>query len=666
MPALPAALPRPGPLHGPYPQRRAEGETLAWRLIDAAGDALAGLPGAAARAEARFLRRIEALPAPPDAAAFAQELAGVRAGLSRHGFDEAGLARGLRLAAEALRRSRGQTPYPTQLRAARAMLQGRLVELDTGEGKSIALLLAAAVAALAGVPVHVVSSNDYLCARDAEAAAAPLALLGLRAGAIQAELAPEARRARYACDVCWVTARELGFDYMKDGLGASPPLLRGLNLALIDEADSVLIDHARTPLLIARAAPPALAPARLAWAQACAASLREGEDFRLDAGHRAVELSDAGRARIDAADAAAARADAAAPRDPRAGRDLVRQALVARHLLRRDRDYLIVRRDGRDLLQLIDPTTGRAMPGTQWQRALHALVAHREGLELPPAMQVEAQLAVQSLFARYLQLGGASGTLREARLELRWFYRLPVRRIEPHRPGRRRELGTALFADAAARCAVVAARARAVAAAGRAMLIGCGSVAEAEALAAELCRRLADDGAARVQLLHARHAADEPERLAQAGRAGTITVTTLVAGRGADIACEPAVLAAGGLHVANLMHNRSARLDRQLLGRAARHGAPGSCETLRSLDDEALAESTPRALRALARACALPGGWRPAAHDSPLPPVRRRAATAFAAVVQAAQGAADLHARWQLRRDDRRRRIALAFSRGPV
>ena len=506
---------------------------------------------------------------------------------------EAALARVSAACAETL----GVTPYPTQLRAARALLRGELVEMATGEGKTLAVGLAAACGALAGRPVHVVTANDYLAARDCEWLRPLFRSLGLTCGHVTAASDPAARRAAYACSITYCPGRELVFDYLRDRLlaprphtpllgriatmGAAPrpqrTLLRGLWMAIVDEADSVLLDEALMPLVLSGPAGKAESREVLELARAQAQALTAGEDFVLDAVNRRARLTEAGLRRLQADPAANARY-----------RTLLHQteyaetALAALHLYRRDRDYLVCN----ETVQIIDEATGRAAPGRVWSRELHGFISLKEGCPPPPGMRTVAQITFQTFFPRYLHLCGTSGTLREERAELASVYGLRVTCVERRLPHRLQRSPTRLFASSEAQIDAVVARVRELRESGRPVLIAMDSVAEADALA----RRLGERGIAH-QVLHARQDRAESELIAQAGRPGTVTVTTNIAGRGTDILIDPAVAAAGGLHVIACQHNRARRTDRQLCGRAARQGNPGSCERWVSVQQALFAES---------------------------------------------------------------------------
>jgi preprotein translocase subunit SecA len=647
-------LPRPGLLYGSYPQRSrapGTGASLAGAaadLADLAGDTLMRPFGRTPDFDT-WLRR-ERKAARSDQRPFDERVAAVRAELARFGLAPGLVARAQWLVAQAVDEIRGLRPYRTQHHAAWAMLRDRLVEMDTGEGKSLALLMAAATAALAGMPVHVVTANDYLAERDAQAARPVLERLGLGVAAVVPALQAAERRAAYACDVVYGTARELGFDYLRDQLVArsgTPPLLRGLCLALIDEADSVLIDHARTPLVIAMPQTQAGSTLRTSSLAATiyehSGRLQAGIDFTLFPHEHRAEPTAAAIEGLQAALAGLPHN----PGDARISAQGLAQALVVRHLLQRDRHYVVQQRDGTAQVVLIDETTGRVLPGTTWTGGIQDFVAVKEACEAPQALRTAQQISLQRLFSRYWKLGGISGTLRESRLELFLFYRLRVQRIEPRRPSRRRHAGLRLFADRARQFDAVLASVQTRRARGQPVLVGTESIATSEALAAHL-----QAAGLRVTVLNARHDAQEAQLIARAGWLGTITVTTNMAGRGTDIELDDGA-ACRGLHVIACTLNASRRIDRQLLGRSARNGQPGSCETLLALSDGVFDRWLPAPLQAwlAARAGtgslpALPGRW-------------------LARGLQALQETSDLLQRWRLVQHEQRTQDLLAYTQGP-
>lgn len=573
-----ATLPTPGIFWGCYPERSAT-QAVSRQLLGPIGY----------RRQVATCREQMAPLANLDAAAFADHVRSLRSRLTRDGLNAISIPAGLAAASEAARRHLGQTPYDSQLFAACVILDNRLAEMATGEGKTLAALLAAATGALAGIPVHVLTANDYLVTRDAERLAPAYAGLGLSVGAVTSALTEEARRTAYNCAITYVTARELTFDYLRDGLRSggrasdltrraralegnnAPPLLRGLCMAVLDEADSLLIDEALTPLILSRQDDDPANRGFFWQALMLADRLQAGQDFLLQA-DEPPKLTERGRQQL----AKLAEALNGRWRSGRMREDAVSQALSARHHFQRDRDYLV--RDGK--IEIIDATTGRTAPGRIWSRGLHTLIELKEGCKPSPIARTLAQITYQRFFPRYLRLGGMSGTLREARSELRQVYELPVVRVALRTPSQRRYLPPRLFADADSLWHAVTSRVAELRAAGRPVLIGTASVGESEALSL----RLAAAGIAH-QVLNARFDQEEAALVACAGQAGQVTVCTNIAGRGTDIKLGPGVAAAGGLHVLCCQSKATAAIERQLQGRCARQGDSGSTETWLSLDE---------------------------------------------------------------------------------
>jgi preprotein translocase subunit SecA len=606
----PAALPIAGIALGPYPERAAEKDGRAprfsgWRLS----------PALDQRRQQRFLDSVDAHSTAARAladSAFQGRVRQVRAQLGAEGFGDTPLSDAFALVREATRRTLGMEQFRTQLTAARIMLDNQLAEMATGEGKTLAAAVAAATAALAGVPVHVITSNDYLVARDAEHLGPVYRMLGLSVGAVTRELDQAQRRAAYACDITYCTAKELTFDYLRDRLvrrslqsdlhdrvrqldggktESSGLLLRGLWMALVDEADSILIDEARTPLILSQ---PRVNPQQQTYVQQAlrvAMHLAAGRDFRLDPSAQVADLTAAGRERL----AQLVKKLGGLWQDRRHRDEIVSLALVAHHLLFRDQHYLV--RDRKILM--IDQTTGRVAPGRVWSRGLQQLLEVKEGCPPSGEMETIAQITYQRFFPRYLRLCGMSGTLTEAQAELESVYGLRVQRVPLRKRSRRQNLGTRVFVNREDKWQAVVDRARRMQEAGRPVLIGTDSVADSDQLSIRLA-------AARVehQVLNARQDSEEAAMVARAGEPGRVTVTTNMAGRGTDIPLAPGVAERGGLHVICCQHNSSPRIDRQLHGRAARQGDPGSVETVLSLQDGLLARSLPAFVRRAATAMA--------------------------------------------------------------
>lgn len=605
----------------PAPERRERREGALERIVEGfAARPMAWLRPRRARLRA-FARAVIAAGAALerlDDKGLADEIASVRRVLARGDGKAANLVRAFACIREATGRTLGMRHFDVQLMAGRAMLDGVIAEMATGEGKTITGLLTAIAAALQGTPVHVVTVNAYLAKRDCEGLRPVIEAFGLTCALVDHEMSPPQKRRAYAADIVFVTNKDVAFDYLRDrvALGAvrnratlavrrlagdrdhAPLMLRrGLPMALVDEADLVFVDEARTPLIISRAVPEDDAAAAIyAVALEKARLLCAPTDFRVDRKKRAVTLTPAGAERTRTLTA-----DLGGPWRARRGREeLIRQALQALHVYALDRDYVIVE----NKVEIVDEHTGRIMPGRSWERGLHQMIETKEGAALSDRMVVEARITYQRLFRRYRLVAGMTGTVRGLETELWRVFRLRTVRVPTRRPSRRRDAAPRVFASDADRWAAVAEAACATALeAGRATLVGTRSVESSEKLAALLRRR----GVA-TQVLNAVHDEAEAAVVAQAGQPGVITIATAMAGRGTDIALHPAVREAGGLHVIVTEPHESARIDRQLVGRAGRQGDPGSSALFAALDDDIFRAHAPvlaRVCRHLMRAFAL-------------------------------------------------------------
>lgn len=552
-----------------------------------------------------------------------ERAAALRSALARPRLAAPDVALALALVREAAVRSLGLAAFAVQLAGAAALLRGMCAEMATGEGKTLTAALAATCAALAGRPVHVITVNDYLAQRDADFAAPLLAFFGLQVGCTQQGQDAQARRAAYACNVTWCTNKDLVFDHLRDGLaagtgksprrsrvasllgagapGAAGPMIPDLAFAIVDEADSVLVDEARTPLIIS-SEQERIDPEVYRQALEIAGGLDPERHCIVDAAQRRVDLTEEGREGV-AELVASCRMDGLW-RSERAREQLCRQALAALHLYRRDRDYIV--RDGK--VQIVDEFTGRVLADRSWEKGLHQMVEAKEGLAVTPHRVPVARMTYQSFFTRYERLAGMSGTVREVAGELWAVYGLPVVRIPTHQPVRRADLGHRVFVEPEDRLAALVERCVALQAAGRPVLIGTRSVAMSEAVVAHL----AGAGIA-ARLLNAKQDREEAGVIAAAGQRGCVTVATNMAGRGTDIAIDPGVREAGGLHVILTELHESARIDRQLFGRCARQGDPGSCETIACVQDDLFRHFGDgwllAALARRSRAALLPPAW---------------------------------------------------------
>ena len=518
--------------------------------------------------------------------------------------DAAAVDRAFAIVREVSARRLGKRHFPVQLMGGLALFEGRMVEMATGEGKTLTAVPAAVVAALAGQPVHVVTVNDYLAERDARDLEPVYAFFGLTVGVVLSETDEAARRAAYACDVTYVANKNLTFDYLRDrvALGArrglarrlagalaaprapQPLFLRGLAFAIVDEADSVFVDEARTPLILSRmTSDPALA---LLYEQALALArgLRPNLDFRLDALGRHASLTERGKRQV----AATAPEGGGLWRIRRAREELVVQALSALHHFQRGRDYVILD----DTVQIVDEFTGRVMPDRSWQSGLHQMIEVKEGVPVTGQKETLAQITYQRFFRRYRRLAGMTGTGIELAGEFREVFGLVTLRIPTHRRRLRRDLRSVFFRSASDRWDAVARRVAGLRASGRPVLVGTRSV-EASDRASAALDRLGIPHA----VLNARQHAEEAAIVARAGAVGAVTVATNMAGRGTDIPLDPEARRLGGLHVILTEYHESARIDRQLYGRAGRQGDPGSTEAMVALDDELFTRYAPRLSR---------------------------------------------------------------------
>lgn len=652
-------FPAPGLVFGDYPERREKppAHDAATRLVDSASDVFARLLGKQLARHRRFAQQVTARTRQwSGGAAFpVEQLLATQAALARGRASQSDYVDAFALACVASVRHLGLQPRDTQVMAARCLLDRQLAEVATGEGKTIAIALAASVAALSGAPIHVVTANDYLAARDAAGLNSFYAALGLTVSAVAQNMRSDARRTAYRADVTYCTAKELAFDYLRDGLarprdggglmqrarrlaGERPedtgPVMRGLCVAIIDEADTVLIDEARVPLVIACNRDIADDAQFFVDALEIARACIPGVDYVLAPERNAAELTDHGRERVLRWPAQGGTL-AGNQRHREQGACL---ALAALHLYQRDRDYVV--KGG--LVTIVDETTGRGSPGRAWSRGLHQLMELKEGCKLTERSETSAQITYQRFFNRYLHLCGMSATLRECRAELRLTYGLGVVPIPRHLPSRQVRFPSRLFATNAALFSAVTERAATLSRAGRPVLIGTSSVAESTHLSDWLTRK----GLAHA-LLNARQDSEEAAVVVRAGESGCITVATSMAGRGTDIALAPEAMQAGGLHVILCQHNPSRRIDRQFIGRAGRRGEPGSYEVWLSMQSRLFAFWVPTA-------------WQPALAGwiSCLSPVSRFTA----AVPQWIEERAHARQRLALARADQSAERAFAFS----
>jgi preprotein translocase subunit SecA len=483
---------------------------------------------------------------------------------------------------EVARRIIRQRPYDTQVLAGLAMHDGKIAEMMTGEGKTLAAVFPACLNALTGKGVHIFTFNDYLAERDALRMGPIYRFLGFTVGYITTAMETRERKAAYGCDVTYVTAKEAGFDYLRSFLCYDPDEIpqRPFHMVIVDEADSILIDEGRIPLVIAE--PMQYQDRRLKRLAALVRDLQAEVDYGCDPDLRHVFLTERGITRVE----------------QELGMDnlykgengellaLLNNALQAHVVLKRDVDYIV--RDNR--VELVDEFTGRAVANRHWPDGLQEAVEAKEGLKRQSGGKVLGSCALQHFLNAYPKIAGMAGTAQAAADELKQYYNLEVAVIPPYRPCIRADEPDLIYADYEAKLKGLVAEIVKVHASGRPILIGTGSIRESEHLAG-----LLDQAGIDYCLLNAKNDQVEAEIIAKAGVLGAVTISTNMAGRGTDIRLggkdergREQVVALGGLYVIGVNHFESSRVDNQLRGRAGRQGEPGTTRFFVSLRDELL------------------------------------------------------------------------------
>jgi len=480
---------------------------------------------------------------------------------------------------EVAHRTIGLRPYDEQLAAGFALSGGAVIEMQTGEGKTLAAVAPVALAALSGGGAHVLTFNDYLAQRDAGWMGPVYEYLGLSVGCVQEKSTIEDRQRAYGCDITYLTAKEAGFDFLHGFLSLEPDRLlrRGASFALVDEADSILIDEARVPLVIAGSVEGGENSA--VQTAVVARQLVSGVHFDTDEYGHNISLTEGGAARAEAILGCTSLYDSD-------NLDLLadlRNALHALHLLERDRDYIV--RRGR--IELVDENTGRVAEKRQWPDGLQAAIEAKEELELQDEGRILGSITMHHFLRTYPRLCGMTATATSSAEELGDFYDLSVVMVPSHRPCVRVDDEDVVFTHRGAKRRALVAEITSVHATGRPVLVGTASVAESEELAEVL-----EASGVPCRVLNAKNDELEASVIADAGAPGAVTISTNMAGRGTDIRLGGAderdrdrVITAGGLYVIGTNRHESLRIDRQLRGRAGRQGDPGSSRFFVSLGD---------------------------------------------------------------------------------
>ncbi len=505
---------------------------------------------------------------------------------------------GFALVREAARRTIRMRHFDVQMMGGIILFHGRIAEMDTGEGKTLTATLPMYIHALVGKGAHLATVNDYLAARDAELMKPVYEMLGLTVGVIQTPDRQDQRRVAYACDITYGTAKEFGFDFLRDRLllrrmgrtqddflgdGSSQrwddsgeqPVQRQAHFALVDEADSILIDEARTPLIIGSLGEKARAQvvATYQWAAEQAPMYVEQEHYDYDHDTRKVELTAEGRQFMRSLPAP----------DLLRGVGLIdlyeytERAVKVYRDFHLDRQYVV--RDGE--IVIVDEFTGRLAEGRKWRDGIHQAIEAKEGVEVSVPTGQAARITIQDLFLRYRFLAGMTGTAITSAREFRKIYHTPVTRVPTNRPVQRQSLPVAVYGSSEQKWNAIVEEVLQLHESGRPVLIGTRSIDKSETLS-----RLLSAAGVEHCVLNANEIAREAEIVSLAGQRGKVTVATNMAGRGTDIKLEPGVAELGGLHVIGTEMHDAARIDRQLYGRCGRQGDPGSYRQYLALDDE--------------------------------------------------------------------------------
>ncbi len=591
-----AALLRPGIATGSYPEREDVRESWLDRTTSAVFGALYQRFGPN-HLDRGFLRQVARASEGLELLTTHElsEMASVlRRDLHRNGLRPDLVARAFAVIREVSGRTLGMRHFDVQLLGGWAMMRGKVAEMETGEGKTLTATLPAATAALAGIPVHIITVNDFLVARDAAWMKPLYDVLGLSVGTILEGMSPTDRRRAYGCSITYCTNKQVVFDYLKDRLllqqenralhlkiealhradpRVSRLMMRGLCFAVVDEADSVLVDEARTPLIISGGR--GAGDEERVYRQALDAARRmlAGRDYLVSERERHVDLTDLGRAHA----ARLTNRYGGVWNAPGHRENIVRQALTALHLHLRDKHYIV----DEGQVRIVDEYTGRVMADRSWERGLHQMVEAKEGLEISGRQETLARISYQRFFRRYLRLAGMTGTAREVAGELWAVYGLNTVRIPTNRPQARKIHGDLLYPTSRAKWQAIAEQVAELHKSGRPVLVGTRSVADSEHLSG-----LLNQAGILHSVLNARQNRTEAEIVAQAGQPGRVTVATNMAGRGTDIRLAPGVGEAGGLFVIASERHEAGRIDRQLFGRSGRQGDPGEGQAMVSLDDE--------------------------------------------------------------------------------
>ncbi len=488
-------------------------------------------------------------------------------------------------AREACRRVIGEYPYPVQLMGAAVMQGGDIAEMKTGEGKTLTSVMAVYLNALEGKGVHVITVNEYLSERDSQWMGQIHRFLGLTVGLNKRSMSPAQKRAAYACDITYTTNSELGFDYLRDNMvtRAQDRVLRGLNFALVDEVDSILIDESRTPLIISGG----MKQTANLYLQAdrFVKSLKEQKmeddkviepgEYEIDVKGRTVQLTERGVAKAEKV----FRIDNLYNLEHTQLLHRINQALKANYIMAKDVDY--VADTANDEIDIVDPNTGRLMKGREWSDGLHQAVCAKEGISIRQETTVLATITYQNFFRLYNKLAGMTGTAKTEEEEFREIYNMLVYEIPTNKPVIRKDYPDAVYGTKKAKFEALVNEVIERHEKGQPVLVGTIAVETSELISGMLKEKHIPH-----EVLNAKNNAREAEIIAKAGQKNAVTIATNMAGRGTDIKLGEGVRELGGLCVLGSERHESRRIDNQLRGRSGRQGDPGESRFYVSVQDD--------------------------------------------------------------------------------
>ena len=477
------------------------------------------------------------------------------------------------VAREAARRVINEYPYFCQLEGACVMHRGDIAEMKTGEGKTLTSVMAVYLNALPGNGVHVITVNEYLAQRDCEWMGRIHRFLGLTVGLNLRQLTPAQKRAAYECDITYTTNSEVGFDYLRDNMvqRVEDRVLRELNVAFVDEVDSILIDESRTPLIISAGQKQT---ANLYYnADHCVKRLKADEDYEIDVKTKSIQLTEHGIDRVEHA----FHVDNLYDENHTDLVHYINQALKANYIMTNDVEYVVEEGE----IVIVDPNTGRKMPGREYSDGLHQALEAKEGLKIKQETITFASITYQNFFRLYKKLAGMTGTAKTEEEEFLAIYNMRVVEITPNRPVARIDEDDLIFATKKAKYEALVNEVAELHEKGQPVLVGTISVETSELISKMLKNRRI-----RHEVLNAKNHAREADIIADAGRVGAVTIATNMAGRGTDIKLSDESRALGGLAVLGSERHESRRIDNQLRGRSGRQGDPGFSRFYVSLEDD--------------------------------------------------------------------------------